>query len=417
MRKTSLLLAAALLSLAGTALPGTALAEAGLPDRTTVSAALDAHPSVQAAQARTTAARAEARALRRGSHEFTFSGSYLQRSVDGEGKYDEFDGQLTRPIRLPGKARIDREIGSYTVTAAENRAEDARHQAALMLAQGWWNWLGAAEEARVDQQAVANYSQLLEAVRRRVAVRDAAQLDADQAEAALGAARVAAEQSVGREAVARARLASQFPVLPMADTPPSVPTPELPEGGIEALGAKVIARSHEIAAADAESRRADASAARAKADRIADPSLGLRLFSERGGAERGAGVLFSMPLGGGNRRALSDRAEAEASAARAEVQAIRFSVDETASADMAEARYRYAAWERSRESLKAQVAALAKLRQGHKAGEIDLADELLGERQVHDAFRAEAIARTEAMRAITRLRIDSHDIWIGDDED
>lgn len=405
--------------LAGAALlfASPAIAEPGLPDEAVVAAALDAHPSVKAAMARTGAARAQARALARGSHEVTFSGSYINRSVDREGSFDEFDGQLTRSFRLPGKARLDREIGQYGVSAAENRAEDARHQAALLLAQSWWDWLGAAEEARVDRQAAENYTKLLEAVRRRVAVRDAAQLDADQAGAALGSARVAAEQSAGREAMARARLATQFPGLPLGDSAPPVPMPALPEKGISALGQLVIQHSHEIAAADADAQRADASASRARADRIADPSFGVRMFSERGGAERGAGVLFSMPLGGGHRKALADLAEAEASATLSDAMAVRFAVKETAETDMTEARFRFAAWQRAREGLKVQLAALQKLREGHKAGEIDLSDELLGERQVHDAFRLEAQARTEAMRALTRLRIDSHSIWIGQDED
>jgi hypothetical protein len=60
------------------------------------------------------------------------------------------------------------------------------------------------------------------------------------------------------------------------------------------------------------------------------------------------------------------------------------------------------------------MAALDKLRRGHQLGEIDLGDLLLGERMVHDAFRREAEARTEAMRAITKLRIDAHDLWLAD---
>ena len=400
--------------------PGTLAAQdniPGLPATADVLTALDAHPSVQAARARTEAARAQARALARGSQEVTFQGSYINRSVTREGAYNEFDAQLMRPFRLPGKARLDKEIGSYGITAAENRAEDARHQAATLLNESWWDWLGAAEEARVDRQAVANYETLLKAVERRVALRDAAQLDADQAQASLGAARLIAEQSAGREALARARLMAQFPTLPVSDQAPAVVVPQLPAEGIDDLGRKVIAHSHEIAAADAEAGRADASAARTRADRIADPSLGVRLFSERGGDERGAGVLFSMPFGGGHRSALADQAEAEASAARAEASAIRFDVQEMAQSDMTEARYRLAAWQRARDGLEAQLAALSKLRLGHKAGEIDLSDELLGERQVHDAFRMEASARAEAMRALTRLRIDSHAIWIGDPDD
>ena len=48
------------------------------------------------------------------------------------------------------------------------------------------------------------------------------------------------------------------------------------------------------------------------------------------------------------------------------------------------------------------------------AATCDLADLLLGERMVHEAFRVEAAARAEAMRAITKLRIDSHELWLAD---
>ena len=82
--------------------------------------------------------------------------------------------------------------------------------------------------------------------------------------------------------------------------------------------------------------------------------------------------------------------------------------------DVTEARFRIAAWQRSRESVVAQMAALEKLRRGQQLGEIDLADLLLGENLVHGAFRLEAEARAEAMRAITELRIDAHDLWLAD---
>lgn len=147
---------------------------------------------------------------------------------------------------------------------------------------------------------------------------------------------------------------------------------------------------------------------------MADPSVGVRVFSEFGGAETGAGLTFSLPLGGGHRRALAGEAEADASAARAEESLARYNVEETANADVVEARYRIAAWQRSRETVEAQTAALQRLRRGYALGEIDLADLLLSERMVHDAFRIEAEARGEAMRAITTLRIDSHELWLAD---
>lgn len=390
------------------------LAEPGLPDEALVQAALGDHPSVVAARAKLDAARADARARAKGPHEIIFSGNYLRRSVDTEGSFDEYDAQLSRTFRLPGKAKLDRDIGAYGVVAAENLAEDARHKAALTLAGHWWDWLGATAEMKVDQQAVQNYEKALAAVKRRVQLRDAAQLEVDQTAAALGAARVLAEVSMGRADAARARLAAHFPALVLPEQPIDVPQPQLPATGLDRYRDLVIAQSHEIAATDALARRMESLAARARKDRIADPSIGLRALSERNGAERGAGLTLSIPLGGGYRSALADQATLDASASRAEASLARMNVQEAADADLAEVKYRYAAWQRSREALDAQMAALLKLRRGHELGETDLSDLLLGERMVHDAFRSEAIARTEAMRAITRLRIDSHELWFSE---
>lgn len=407
-----LVLALAVLALAAPA--ALAAQESALPGKADVQAALDAHPSVQAARARVDAARARARGLARGPYEFEVTGRYDKRRVDAEGNFDEYNVELSRQVRLPGKAALDKRIGQYSVVAAENMAEDARHQAAILLIGHWWDWLGAAEQARVDRQAVDNYERGLKAVERRVALRDAAQLEADQAAASLAAARTLAEQSAGRASLSRARLAAHFPRVPLPDEPPTVPVPQLPAGGLEALHDLVISNSHEIAAADARAQAMASKADRDRKDRMGDPTLGLRLFSERGGMERGAGFAVTVPLGGGYRKSVARQSDAEASVAQSEAQLARFTVQETADADLAEARYRFAAWHRARESLEAQMAALRKQRRGYQLGEIGLADLLLGERMVHDAFRSEVDARVEANRTLTKLEIDSHQLWLGD---
>jgi cobalt-zinc-cadmium efflux system outer membrane protein len=389
-------------------------AEPGLPPEEAVAAALLDHPSVIAARARLDAARARAEAIAKGSHEFTIQGSYARRDVNGGAAFDEYDAQVSRPIRLPGKARLDRAIGTQGTSVAENVAEDARHEAALLLAAHWFDWLSASAQAAVDRAAVTNYEAALMATRRRRELRDAAQLDVDQAEAALAEARRTLEQSAGLAALARTRLAAQFPGLALPQQAPEVPLPAMAEARLSQLGDLVVVNSHMIAAAEAESARMAAVADRAQADRMADPTIGLRLFSEFGGLERGAGVIVSMPLGGGHRRAVASEASAGAAAARADEQLARFDVAETASADVTEARFRITSWQRAREAVAAQMAALEKLRRGHQLGEIDLSDLLLGERMVHDAFRREAEGRAEAMRAITRLRIDAHDLWLAD---
>jgi outer membrane protein TolC len=189
----------------------------------------------------------------------------------------------------------------------------------------------------------------------------------------------------------------------------------MPQASLAELRALVIARSHEIGAARAEAERMQALADRARRDRIADPSVGVRAFSERSGQETGIGLIATIPIGGRHRSALADRAGSEAAAAEAMATAVAFDVQEMADTDVVQADAAWSAWQRSRDGAKAQVAAVLKMRKGYDLGAIDLADLLLAERQTQDMFRAEVQARTEALRAITRILIDSHSIWISDE--
>src|SRR3546814_10358039 len=127
-------------------------------------------PSVAAARARVDAARADRDMLAKGSHEIAVAGRYVRRSVDREGGYDEFDATSSRPFRLPGKAALDREAGALGMEVAENRMEDARHQAALLLSGYWKDWLVDGGLYRNDLVTVGWLAKALSALRRRVAL-------------------------------------------------------------------------------------------------------------------------------------------------------------------------------------------------------------------------------------------------------
>ena len=397
---------------AHTTLPDPAAGQTALPDPAAAEQALDSHPVVAAAQARSKAARADARALAAGPHEFIASGSVYQRRVDREGDYAEYDASLTRAIRLPGKAPLDRKAGEAGIRYADNMAEDARHQVAVMLNDHWWDWVGAAGERAVLDQAVATLEATADAVRRRVALRDAAALEADQAEAAFAQAKSAARSAAGREAAARAALAAQFPGLALPVRPPRPPAPALPPEGLETLGALLVSRSHEIWAATAHAEQAALLAKRARRDRLADPSVGIRGFSERNGAERGLGLLVSMPLGGGNRRAIADRAGAMAAAAEAQAVSVRHDINALAGRNTATAAAAYAAWQDAERAAVASRSAAARASRGHALGGLDIADRLYAQRLAQEAALAEAVSRTDAWRAISRLQIDSHTLWM-----
>ncbi len=389
-----------------------------LPPDEKVNEALDNHPVVMAAAARVEAARARADMLRRGPHETTITGSYVRRSVDREGSYDEFDTTLSRPFRLPGKAALDRDSGALGVEVAENQMEDARHQTALVLSGLWHDWLTAGSHYRNDLDTVRSLEAALTALRRRVQLRDASILDLDQASAALAQAQAQAMASLSAREQARVTLVATFAEMPFPHEPPELTMPELPPQNLETLRALVIERSHEIRAVEREAQRLTVVARRVRADRIADPSFGIRLFSERGGMEQGAGTVASMPLGGGYRRSAADQAAAEANAARLELANVQRSVTGIADADLSNAHTRLEAWRSAQASAESAFVAAGRTERGYQLGQIDLIDLLYARRQANDARRSEIDARSEASRALLKLQIDSHTIWVpeGDHE-
>lgn len=398
------------LLLAGTAAP--AMAQSDLPPAELVVRALDAQPGVEAATARVDAARADDEALRRGPNEITAQGTFSRRTVDGDGNYAEYDTTISKAFRLPGKARLDRRAGELGIDVARNQMEDARHQAALTLAQLWYDWLAAGELHRNAAALVANQRELARATSARVDVRDAAQLELDQAEAALALAEAQQGDAAARRDRARALLGARFPDMPLPAEPPSLAEPALPAEGLDELQRLIVERSHEIGAASDTAERQQVLARRARADRFADPSFGVRVFSERGGQEQGAGLFASLPLGGGHRRALANRATADAAAARAERTAVERTVAGNAIADAAEFRSRLSAWQASRAAVRRAEASAALSTRGQRLGAIDLSDRLYAERQANEARAQEITAREAAARLLLKLRIDAHSLWI-----
>jgi outer membrane protein TolC len=141
----------------------------------------------------------------------------------------------------------------------------------------------------------------------------------------------------------------------------------------------------------------------------------VRAFSERGGTERGLGVVATMPLGGGYRRLQAEEAAANARAAAQDLAGVQRSVAATAAADraLAEPPCR---WKALAQSADAANAVAERTIAGGKLGAIDLADVLFAQRQAGDARREEIAARMAALRAILKLEIDSHVVWIDADD-
>ncbi len=394
-----------------TALPATA--QDYLPPAEMIEAALSSHPDVRAGASRLVGAESEARRLASGPYEWTLNGSGHQRSVRGFGDFNEFDLGLSRGFRLPGKFEIDRRIGEHGVDAAKNAAEDARHQAALQLMTGWMAWLSACERLAIAREQVRVYETELNATEGRFAADDAAEIEVELVRVALAEARAAELRAAGESTRAHASLKAWFPELSLPATPPDISRPERVEA-LASLRERVVINSHEIGYVDAQAKRAEAVAERARADRTPDPQFGFRAFSERDGEETGLGVTFSIPIGGSAREAAAAEQSALALTARQNSIRVRRAIAEVAETDFVQAQSEFAAWNAAESARADSTRVIERMRAGFGIGETTLPELLMAERRHLDVLLMEANSRAGASTAMLKLRIDAHELWLSD---
>lgn len=385
-----------------------------LPSDAHILSALEGSPELAEARALQRGAEAEQRGLAAGPYETTIGLSSDRRRVRGEGDFAEWSLQASRPLRSPGKRTLDLAAGAAGALVARDSVDDARHQASLRLAGLWIEWLEAEARAAVDRDEIAVEQKEVAALRRRIELKDAAVLELELAQAALARAHATLAETQGRAEAARSALDMLYPGLAPAQAP-SLSEPVAPTRALDDWIPVVVARSHEITIAKALADRDGALARRAKLDQRPDPTLALRVFNERGGAETGAGFTVSIPFGGG-RSATAERQAASASAAEARYRMVARNVEAEGRNDVAKARSGLAAWARSRDAVAAAAQATDRVQRAYALGERDLSDLLAARRQLFEARRHEVSARAAAQGALLRLALDAHELWLSEEE-
>lgn len=383
-----------------------------LPPADLILDAISRTPEVQRAEAGVSAAEAAARMRAVGSHEGQVTAIPQRRRIEGGRTYDEWELDVTRSIRLPGKARLDREIGAAGLQAARLWLEDAHHAAARRLLAAWSGWQRARAEREQLQQLADIARRDRDTVARRVALGDAAERDLLAADAAVAQAQAALLRAQAAQASTGLAWRSEFPSLPLPEreagnayAPPSL------SGDDESWVSLIVTRSHEVGASEAGVRQKDAEARRARADRVPDPTLGIRVLNDLGGRERAYGVVVGIPLGGSYRRAAADKAAADTLAAEADLAVVRRDIERDARMVVAAARASHAIWKSRREALQVTGASAAKAARAYALGETGIAELLAARRVEQDAMLAERQAAIDALEAVTRVQVDAHEIW------
>tara|TARA_R110001583_G_scaffold195118_1_gene369342 strand:+ start:89449 stop:90690 length:1242 start_codon:yes stop_codon:yes gene_type:complete len=380
-----------------------------LPPAELARAAIEQEPSVVKARYALEAAGHAGRRIAASPYEWSVGVDGQRRRYDTGGDSNEWAARIERPIRIGGKAELDRSLGDTTERIARAELAEARHEAARALADLWIDWLAAiqARDLAREQLGFAESSASAVAGRRRAG--DASLLDLNAAQADAAEARRQFDAAQTQETKASLRLRSRFPSLVME--PRSLSEPVELEWGEAQWRERVLAESDTLRIMQESLKRAELTAERARADRIPDPTVGVFTASEARRSERIVGVSVSIPLGGTYRRETMREALKQVDVTRAELERQRKEIELATAEIFNDARAAPGRWRLAEQSTQIAKENARLGQRGYGLGEGDLQSLLLLRRQSVAAASASLSARVEALKARNRLLVDAHLIW------
>jgi outer membrane protein TolC len=394
-------------------------AETDLPPHAEVDRALDEHILVRNAQARMQIEQSEQRKRDTGEYEFTLHGAaYRDRLIEGttQTEYRDWELAIERPLRLPNKVWIDSDIGSAAIARGQNALGDARHEASRQLLQLWFAW--QREQAQVMQwQAQLDILQQQAGItEKRIRAGDAPRMELNQVNAAAAISEVSMRQAQLRAALAADELKRRFPALPLPDSP-TLAEPQAIDQPLAYWQDAIMDHNHEVGLAMAEADFQRELAARAHADRLPDPTVGLKYTSLLDRKQRIAGLYVSIPIGYSARSANADSAEAQARIAADQAQTISRKVQGDIFNAHTHAVSSYAIWQQASIAADALRHNADLVARAYSLGESSLDMTLISRRQALEATLAETLARLDANESRYRLLLDAHQLWASKDLD
>lgn len=380
--------------------------------------AIRQHPRVKASGHQIHAAEAHRERLIAGPHEWTLRLARQQREIRTlpNERFSEWETNLERPLRLPGKAATDEALGTTSVTGARIAQGDALHETSRLLLALWFNWSRQKESLTQWQAQVELLTRQAQAVSRRAALGDASRLEAAQAEGALAQGRAQLAQALSRESAARVELQNQFPGLTLPRQLPTV-QPRTMNGSAASWLAAILAHNHELRFARNQTLRMQLLAQRSDQERLPDPTLGFKLANDRGGEERTAGLMLSFALPGSGRQALARASLAEADAAAEQEAAVLRRLQAEGQILTLEVQNLYAAWQQAQAAAERQEQAASMVERAYALGEGSLSETLLARRLAFEARLAAQLARLDILEKQDRLLLDTHQLWPLDVDD
>jgi len=381
----------------------------GMPDTALIRDLLNKDPAVAAAIANLRVARSAAGILEDSPYEWTPSVSAQRRNVNTGEHYNEWNIGVDRGIRLPGKATADRDLAGGVLGEARAKYRAEIHSSATELMTLWIDWLQAEAANRLAQTNHETVNRSVQTVDKRVKAGDASKLDLGLAQAELADQNRQRTQAAMQADIAWSRLSMRFPGIERK--PATLPEPEaIPQDDME-LRTRIMDASEDLQIVQTQLAQSQAAAARARAERVPDPTVGLFTASERGGAERYWGVRVSIPIPGGARFKRADQAAASADVSFQGLELKRRQLDVEVSSDITAARGSLLTAQVARQNADMLSKNAALMQRAYSLGEVDLQGLLMAKRQDVGAAASALAAQAEALKAAYKLKIDAHLIW------
>jgi outer membrane protein TolC len=380
-----------------------------LPPTEQARLSIDQDAAVVEARSALAAAGHGAAALRAGPHEWTTRLAAQQRRVDNFGTSREWTATLERSIRIGGKAGIDAQLGDNDIAIGQARIGEARHEAARALADLWLDTLAASRQRALWAEQLGFAEASHQAVEKRRKAGDASVLDVNVALADLQQVQRQLSAATSAEAKAKAKLAVRFPAL--NHEAPALAEPAALDLSLPQWRDRILAESDPIKIAEGLLKKAELSAARARADRIPDPTVGVYTATEAFRSERVIGLSVSIPLSGSYRSERMQQALQDVEAARARLARQKRDGEAEVVDAYADAAGGLARWQLAAQALLTTLDSARLTQRAYTLGEADLQTLLLARRPALDASAAAEQARVEALRWQHRLLIDAHLIW------
>jgi outer membrane protein TolC len=381
-----------------------------LPSEATARAALESSPQIEAAREERAISSARKRQLEVGQYEWGVGVTGQQRTDANGATYSEQSYELSRGVRLFGKAGVDRSLGAQIESVGEFAFADAWHEAGRTLLSEWFDWLRARRQAQLLGEQMTLLTEQVERTQARVKAGDAPRLEIALAQTELDRAASARAGADLRAQELALRLKQHFPTLEPRD-PPSVGVPDLPAGTDEEWVRRILLDNHEIELAEGELDTSRLAAERAALDRFPDPTIALRFSNNFDGNDRVIGVNVTVPLGGARRHAEYSIARSHANVAAQRTREVRLKVEADARLTTLTVRSAYAQWSRLRDVAASSETNASAVVRGYSLGEFTITESITARRQALEAAQVAATAQLDALEAVARLRLDSHEMW------